>query len=90
MANKIVDIETEMQGFIRCENCSGISKDNIGNDKCTRFVRKKFKCIMLFLIALIALIQLMDTAFSKIDLNTTKSFLNRFSNVYGHLNNSTE
>lgn len=52
------------------------SKDtNIDDNICVRFIRKKFKCIVIFLLFLIALLEFLNNVILRIDENFLKNFI---------------
>lgn len=45
------------------------------NDLCTRFVRKKFQCIMVFLATLYLFLEVFKISLEKLDKDTLQSFM---------------
>lgn len=50
-------------------------KENEEDNLCIRFIRKKFKCIVILLLFLIALIELLNNVILKVDENLFKTFI---------------
>ena len=80
--------ETNYDSFIPM--ITNFSTPKTDDSRCTRCVRKKFVCIIVFLISIIACCQLLNTILSKIALNdvdnvsqlTTKVFSKLFTTKY--------
>lgn len=62
------------------------SNINQQNNVCTRFIRKKFQCIIVFLLFLIALSELLNTFITKFDTTLIQSLVEI---MYFEKNNST-
>lgn len=56
------------------------------NNLCIRFIRKKFKCIIIFLLTIIALSELLNNILSKVD----KSFFQNLSNKISNYTNDSK
>lgn len=66
------------------------SNESINNDNiCIRFIRKKFKCIIIFLLVIISISELMNNLLLRIDETTMKNFIQRFFNITLNHENST-
>jgi hypothetical protein len=66
------------------------SNESINNDNiCIRFIRKKFKCIIIFLLVIISISELMNNLLLRIDETTMKNFIQRFFNNTLNHENST-
>lgn len=53
-------------------------RDNL----CIRFIRKKFKCLVIFILLLITIFELCNTIISKIDETLLKTMIENFSNNF--------
>lgn len=65
------------------------SNESINNDNmCVRFIRKKFKCIIIFLLVVISISELMNNLLLRIDETTMKNlFKNLFNSNFTQENN---
>jgi len=50
------------------------------DDICTRFIRKKFKCIIIFLLAMIALFEFSNNLLNKLDQNLLSQMIAKIFN----------
>lgn len=66
------EVREQIHGFITKEIKTEHHETN--DDLCTRFVRKKFKCIMIFFITIISISELLNTIFAKTDLSVLQNF----------------
>lgn len=71
MISKENEIREEFHGFITNEIKTTQVEDK--DDLCTRFIRKKFKCILIFFITIISISELLTTIFSKTDLSVLQN-----------------
>lgn len=62
------------------EERDDILNDNNTDHICIRFIRRKFKCIVIFILATIAIIELLNNIISKIDETTVEYIVNHFIN----------
>lgn len=80
---EILDINGDIPKVINNVESARLNKINghiDENNLCVRFIRKKFRCIIIFLLTLIALFELINNIISKMDNdnlhNVTKLFWN--------------
>jgi len=57
---------------------------NLDDSLCKRFLRKKYKCIMLWMLSIIAVSQLLIIIFEKIDEEALKKIIEKISNSSRH------
>jgi hypothetical protein len=55
-----------------------LNSENHIENNCVRFMRKKYKCIMLWMLSICCVSQLIILIFDKIDENILNKFLNKF------------
>jgi hypothetical protein len=66
------------------------SNESINNDNmCVRFIRKKFKCIIIFLLVIISISELMNNLLIRIDDTLLKNFITNFFNLNSTRENIT-
>jgi hypothetical protein len=66
------------------------SNESINNDNiCIRFIRKKFKCIIIFLLVIISISELMNNLLIRIDDTLLKNFIKNFFNFNSTQENIT-
>jgi hypothetical protein len=59
--------------------------DRENDDLCTRFIRKKFKCIVIFLLFSIAFFEFLNNIITRLDEDMIKKFI---SSITSHKNES--
>lgn len=82
MAEQYIDLNRDDREY-------RVVNKNESDDQCTRCIRKKFKCIMLFLLAIITVTQLLDTIFSKLENYSIEPIVKIFSTIYEKNSNKT-
>jgi hypothetical protein len=75
------DLFLEQTKDLMQEN-TNISRDD--DSLCKRFLRKKYKCIMLWMLSIIAVSQLFIIIFEKLDEATLKNLVEKISNSSRH------
>ena len=75
------DLFLEQTKDLMQEN-TNISRDD--DSLCKRFLRKKYKCIMLWMLSIIAVSQLFIIIFEKLDEATLKILVEKISNSSRH------
>ena len=88
------DIKTEYNAFIPIINdpITNYTQPKIDDSTCTRFMRKKFFCIIVFLFSIITCCQLFDTFLTKIsndDFETISTVLSKSLKYIFYKLNST-
>lgn len=73
------ELREQIHGFITKEIKTEPHENN--DDLCTRFVRKKFKCILIFFFTIISISELLTTIFAKTDLSVLQNLYQKIINL---------
>ena len=84
--NRKDDTEANFDTFIPMINDSvkHFTQSNNADSTCTRFIRKKFVCIIVFLISIITVCQLIDTILDKIPNHQFENITTLLSKFISH------
>lgn len=79
LSNEINNNNNMIHEFIKDVNTDNKSINN--SNICTRFIQKKYKCIIIFLIFIVAFFEILNNILTKIDESTIKIILHNLFNV---------
>ena len=72
------DVNTK---FTNCEHCNEAKKTNVNDSLGLRCLRKKHKCIMLWLLSIITVTQFLIIIFDKLDETIVNDIITRLTNA---------
>ena len=67
--------------FTNCEHCNETKKTNVNDSLGLRCLRKKYKCIMLWLLSIITVTQFLIIIFNKLDETIVNDLTTRITNA---------
>ena len=67
--------------FTNCEHCNEVKKTPVNDSLGLRCLRKKYKCIMLWLLSIITITQFLIIIFNKLDETIVNDLTTRITNA---------
>ena len=67
--------------FTNCEHCNDVTKTTVNDSLGLRCLRKKYKCIMLWLLSIITVTQFLIIIFEKLDETIVNDIITRLTNA---------